>query len=307
LFPCRMTTLLRCVVACALIACVFSHAVLLDPRPLNTNPTTQQTCGVANYPANPVPVANWVAGETKTITWQLIASDGGTSFSGYLRADGKVPAGTQPQAASFTEVVFTGVPMDKGLTTYTTSFKVPDMTCAPACLFRVVSANWNSCAYVNITCATCPKPPPPPPVCKQASKATGLNFCLAVLDGKNVQVYADTSIATQDTDAETLYKQNIVKDTVFITNGTACQQAYREYVCKDLLVPCPGSGQRISSIANCQATCQNLISKDVCNLNPLHKDLFDCSKEEACLNESGAASLVASLAGLFAVFLALLL
>ena len=54
---------MRCVLLCSLLACVLGHAVLRDPTPLNTNPTTAQPCGAA-IPTNAVPAVTWKAGST---------------------------------------------------------------------------------------------------------------------------------------------------------------------------------------------------------------------------------------------------
>jgi len=209
-------------------------------------------------------------------------------------------------AGDFTTPIFTGK-MDNGLSKYSYTFTVPaDLRCDPICLFRVYTeTGWNSCTYVNVTCSGCPAPAPPPPKKVDANTAGGLDFCVGEVDDTLVYVPQDTSVATLDSNAEGAYQKNYMNPKVFLSNSSQCGATYKQFVCRDNLVPVAGSDDTISSMANCDKTCDNL--NTVCELNSLHAALYDCKTYPKCLGESGASVLAVSVSMAVAAFLALLL
>lgn len=280
----------------ALVACALGHGVMTIPNPLNPNPTTSQPCGVAALPTSPKPSATWPIGQTVTVGWHLIATDGGTSVSGVFD-----PTGTEVFTASNTNLVtgFTGL-ATPALGYFNQTFTVPNVDCSGApggvCLFRMASnTNWNSCTYVNVTnCNDCPPPPPPSPVCTPANGNMG--FCFDTTPTSQIQVYilpgqSPTQIIA---DIQQVYYANLNNTNVFENgNDTACHDAYRKFLCALDLPPCPGSGSTNAVGGACKTMCQNAL--DACVINPKHDALYDCTSLPDCqTTTSSAPALVAS-------------
>jgi hypothetical protein len=171
-------SLLFVAVALALVAGVYGHARLLSPVPWNRNPSTNSPCGGATKLAS---TATWVQGSTVTIQWQLIAGDGagpcvcvcvcGGCARGRRLTTAVVSGGlgsvsitldtlgtSNPvgSAGSQTPVTFSPATTAGNLATYSYSFTVPvGVTCpSSGCTIQVTSANWFSCATVNIVSAS---------------------------------------------------------------------------------------------------------------------------------------------------------
>lgn len=148
---------LRCILVATLIASVLGHGVMIKPVPFNTNPTTQAPCGVAKVPS-PASSATWGVGTQVTVTWSLIAGDGGNSVEGKIDLSGKyfiylfiviffhyliIVSGQGTSAAAFTTSVWelSDFPIGPNLQQYSHTFTVPAISCASSpgglCLLRV--------------------------------------------------------------------------------------------------------------------------------------------------------------------------
>lgn len=278
---------------CALVACALGHGVMTIPTPLNTNPTTQNPCGVANLPQAPVASATWAIGQTVTAGWHLIAGDGGTTVTGVFD-----PTGTEVFTTANAQLVtgFDGL-ATPSLGFYNQTFTVPNVDCSAApgkvCLFRMASnTGWNSCTYVNVTnCPECPPPPPPTPKCTQVADNT-LSFCFGTQD-LNKQVYILPTDSATDIQAnlKQVFYANLNNTNVFLNgNDTACRQAYLTFLCALDLPPCPGSNDPIAVGSACKTMCQTAM--DECQLNPKHEALYDCTALPDCQTVGSSASAI---------------
>jgi len=269
------------VVSCFVVS-VLGHAVMRDPTPLNPNPTTSQPCGVTALPTGPTAGAMWAAGNSYSIVWQLIATDGGTMVYGAFD-----PTGTGATDSSFSVSAWTTpFQMNNGLATYTYTFQMPSgVTCTGPnglCLFRMYTdTNWNSCLFVNVTnCADCPQPPTPPPVCKTA---TDLTFCTAS-NNKGVYIPSDESPDVIDATLRNVFWANINNTRVF-ADGTSetCRSDYLNFLCALDLPPCPGSNETVAVGAACHGMCVQATT--ACQLTTIHENLYNCSSYPLCPGE----------------------
>jgi len=295
-----MNSLLRCLLVCAMAACVLGHAVMRVPVPLNPNPTTSQPCGVSTYPTTPQPGATWAVGSTQTIQWQLIATDGGTTVSGAFDETGVGATSTSFTTPAWT----TPFQMNNGLTTYEYTFTVPaGVKCTASnglCLFRMYTdRSWNSCLYVNITnCPTCPVPTPHPPVCTPTTGDT-ISFCNSIGD-RDVYIAADANPQVVDVETQAAFWSSINNVNVFANgNSTTCRNDYLTYMCALNLPPCLGNGETVAVGSACHSMCETAMT--ACQLTTIHAALYNCSALPLCLGEKvGAAASVAFSAALLA-------
>jgi len=292
-----METIIRAlIVASILVASVTSHAILVNPSPLNPNPTQASPCGVSTMP-NPMtsaPSANWNAGSSVTITWRLVASDGGNAVTGWIDPNG---------GTNFTVQAFPSTSHGTATgTNYPIAFTVPtSIKSCPngVCTFQVKSnsANpWVSCSMVNITeCNGCPEPTPAPAVCKQSGK---LNFCTD-MSNRNVYVPASADPLVLDNLAKTTFNNYIVNPNVFGNNNTECRQKYKTFLCASNLPPCAGAKQTLAEGAACHGMCTSTM--DTCKLTESHKALYDCEALPQCNGEGNSCSLLSAATAVSAV------
>jgi len=292
---------LRCILVASLIAVVLGHGVMISPLPLNNNPTTQQYCGVSQYPSAPTSAVTWYGGTQVVVKWELIAGDGGNSVDGYF----KTTSGDPTSADSFDTKVFSGMPIGPTVgDTYTYAASIPKgVKCANnngLCLFRMVTnTGWNSCTYVNVSdcvgCNTTSKLELP--VCK---KANTLNFCN---DQSNDYVYidADADPTIVANGAKQAFEFNL-NDTLVFTNGnsTSCQRSYQKFICGLSLPPCPGSGSTTPISDACRANCEKVVQE--CGLTDFHQNLYVCSNYPLCPGESSASMVPVGLLAVVASF-----
>jgi len=271
-------------------ALVHGHAVLLSPVPFNTNPTTTPKCGVAALTTAMTSTAqdDWVAGKETSVTWHLVAGDGGGNVYGAID-----PLG----GTDFT------VPLNFTLNTsgsnvyYTINFIVPAVSCANSptklCTVRFyTSSNWNSCTAVSITpkdCTDCEAPPPPKLNCV-AVKQGSLSLCP---DVTAAQVRGSASPTDINTELVTAYNTNLDNTNVFVIPNTsvtgACKSAYKQLLCALDLPPCNvTTGELIASSQACRAQCRNAM--DLCGIQPAHISLYDCNSYPLCPGESDDVS-----------------
>lgn len=279
----------------ALIACVLGHAVIRTPVPLNPNPTTSRPCGVTTLPANPTPAAQWAVGTTQSVTWDLVANDGGTRTTA---AFDLTATGTLNAFAAGTATPVGGT-FNVAQKISTFSFTIPDVTATSASglvLFRMVSnTNWNSCLYVNVTKTVSPAPKAPEPVCKTV---TNLALC-NMSNSQQVYVAADATPASIDAQTNQVYVANLNLTTVFTNGANAdCQALYRNFLCAINLPACPAADGTQPAGFGCLEKCQETMK--TCGLTDIHADLYDCTTYPACSKSSPASIMIASLT--FVVF-----
>jgi len=261
---------------------VQAHAVLQQPTPFNTNPSTTAPCGVGSVSESmkSTASASWVAGSTVTIEWHLIAGDGGGNLYGAFDPDG---------GTNFTVPAWTDTFPTKGAGVfYNKTFTVPEtLTCANSptklCTLRVyTSSNWNSCTMVDIVapdCSACPTPAPPQLQC--TTLTTAVSFCPST----NVMIANGSS--PQDINAELIssFNANRANPNVFSNgNSSACMSSYQTLLCSLSLPSCdPSSGKIEESSQACQAQCEQTMSD--CGIVPAHVDLYPCSSYPLCVGE----------------------
>jgi len=206
-----------------------------------------------------VAAATWKIGTQVTINWQVVASDGAGGVT--LQID---PTG----GTNFAPTTYAlGSPMAVG--SYNFAFTVPNIQCTGAgglCTITVFStSNWFSCSSVAIVAATAPAPPPPAPTC---ALATNLAYC-SIRNNINVTLTPGQTAANLDSAAVSTFKGNINNTAVFLNGGDpACQQAYKLFLCFNVLTACGVNGA-------CRYLCQDAMTK--CQLTQAHTGLYNCS------------------------------
>lgn len=265
---------------CILVA-VHGHAVLRDPIPFNTNPTTTRFCGVNPITDNmkSTPQAIWQVGTTVTITWQVVAGDGAGPVIGGLDTKGGTNFSTPLWNGGFT-TTSTG--------TFKQSFTVPPVSCtAPNfCTFGISSSGWYSCSTVSVVNAAVPRQPPTAPQCKAISGRT--SFC-----GATGSVLVSNGADPDDVDAElaSVYSANLGNNKVFngAVTSSACTSSYKTLLCSVSLTPCdPATSQAITATEACHGQCQQTM--DDCGIVQAHIDLYPCSTYPLCPGESAGGS-----------------
>jgi hypothetical protein len=270
---------MRCSVAIlfAFVLCIRAHAVLRDPLPFNTNPTTAAPCGVNAITdgMKSTPAATWYAGKPATIVWNLVASDGGgpvhAKFDPSGGVDFTVDAWTVDLETSGSNKI------------YNKTFIVPaDLNCDASptklCTFRVYSSsNWNSCTMVKICSTDCDAPPSPPKICTKVTSP--LTFCLNTTAASLSEGYGPKDI---DQELSAIYTMNLGNKNVFSTpTNKDCPALYKDLLCGINLPPCDAPSGTVA----CKSQCQKAMK--ACGLTELHKDLYNC---DALPNCNGAAS-----------------
>lgn len=279
---------MRCsvlVVVLALVLGASAHAVLRYPVPFNTNPTTQGPCGVSAITDGmaSTPMVTWTANKLATITWNLVASDGGGNLVGAFDPLGGTKFTVDAWTAPF--------PTAGSGVFYNKTFTVPaDLDCDKSptklCTFRVASNNWNSCTMVKICTATnCVAPPPPPKQCKAIVKP--LNFCPAQSGAAISEGYSPNDI---DAELNATFSLNLGNPNVFATpNGPNCRTLYKDFLCASSLPPCnPSTGAIDKSAQACKQKCQKTMK--ACSLTTIHANLYDCNTLPNCAGQSGGAN-----------------
>jgi len=244
--------LLACFFACAL-----GHAKLVTPLAWNANPSKTSPCGGGTAPT--VEAASWDQGSTQTVTWTVVAGDGAGQLNLYFD-----PAGT----TTFTGAAIPlGAPANVG--TYEYTFTVPTtLVCTgpgSLCTAQVNSSSgWFACSSVKILAANTPPVPPPPPVC---TIPTELVFCLS-RNRHNIQIPAGQKPNAVDKSISGTYAQNVKNVNVFANgNDTACQNAYKEFLCSSGLPAC-------GTTTACKSLCRDALQ--TCGIQPSHADLYKC-------------------------------
>jgi len=292
----------------AITASVSGHAVLKDPSPWNTQPSTTKSCGIAAN-ANPTAVAaaTWEVGSQVNVLWQLIAGDGAGEVNILIDTTGSTaPDPTQDTTIS----VASFASSSNDLRVYNQPITVPKVAncTGPSglCTLQVHSPNWWSCAYINITdCPGCPIPPPPPPKCTPLG--TQLNFCTQK-KGQSALLPVGKNPVSLDAQTQSTFLAYVNNPNVFGNNNTQCKQAFSNFLC-DVNFPKCGTGVNGHAITGqpCHASCQSTMA--TCNLQPAHAALYDCSDAVAyplCQDESAASSVVVGLVAVVFAFVALL-
>jgi hypothetical protein len=273
-------SLLFVAVALALVAGVYGHARLLSPVPWNRNPSTNSPCGGATKLAS---TATWVQGSTVTIQWQLIAGDGAGSVSITLDTLGTSnPVGS---AGSQTPVTFSPATTAGNLATYSYSFTVPvGVTCpSSGCTIQVTSANWFSCATVNIVSASAAAASSNTALATSCVQATGLSFC-SMMNGYKVIVPTSANLAELDTQATNAWNNNLDSSLVFVNpTSSACAAEYKSFLCFNTFPLC-GTNNGV-----CQDACNNVVS--ACGLQASHANLYNCGTyaTSSCTNAASVA------------------
>lgn len=257
-----------------MIATVLGHAVLITPPAMNSNPTTLQVCGVTTTPDATTSVpALWKVGSTVTVSWRLVAGDGGNAVDAFLSLNG----GALKTDSNFTVTLTKGAAIGTQTgVNYDVSFVVPDVKCNPLCTFRVNSnTNWNSCAYVNITkCADCPPPPPPQPKCTTVTAP--LDFCKSK-NGQRVLINQGSSAAAANAEAKNAMTAYLANPLVFFNGASqVCKDLFSEFICGVNLPPCAGSEGGVAVGTVCRTQCKKVMAPTACNLTEYHKSLYDC-------------------------------
>jgi len=261
--------LVTCIVACAL-----GHAKLVSPLAWNANPSKASPCGGGAAPT--VEAETWDQGSQQTITWTVVAGDGAGQVNLYFDT-----AGT----TTFTGAAIPlGAPSSVG--TYQYTFTVPNVVCTGQpgglCTAQVNSSSgWFACSTVKILAANTPPVPPPPPVC---TTPTELVFCLQ-RNRHNVQIPAGQKPNAVDKAISSTYAQNVHNVNVFANgNDTACQDAYKDYLCHAGLPAC-------GATTACKPLCRDAMQ--ICGIQPSHADLYKCDQgpEDCSLGISFGVSL----------------
>jgi len=259
---------------------VSGHAVLRNPVPYNTNPTTAGPCGVASVTDSmkSTPMATWQRGQLATITWNLVASDGGGQVFGEFD-----PLG----GTSFTVKAWTDdFPTEGSNKFYNKTFAVPnDLDCSKSssgfCTLRVRSqSNWYSCTTVKVCGAECNAPPPPPEECTKVT--TPLTFCP---NSAGVAVAKGLSYSDVDASLKSVYTANLANANVFAKGKSSkCESEYKSLLCGLSLPECNPTSGAITGAA-CKDQCKSAM-KD-CSLMDAHKYLYDCDSLPPCKAGAG--------------------
>jgi hypothetical protein len=101
----------------AVVASVSAHAVLRDPVPWNTNPSTSNPCGGGTNTNTPVLTVKY--GQQVTLKWEVVAADGAGPVT--MTID---PAGGQNFGTTGVKVPLTGT-VPTGVALYTFSATIP--------------------------------------------------------------------------------------------------------------------------------------------------------------------------------------
>ena len=261
----------------AFVACALAHSVLQTPTPYNTNPTKTGLCGVNTItPAmRSTPSAVWSPGDTVSISWHLVASDGGGKVIGLFDPRG---------GTNFTVAAWTPFDTAGSNKFYTQTFKVPDnLDCSQSptklCTMRVYTdSGWVSCTTVNIsTCNPSCKAIPVTSTCTTLTTATP--FCNATV----ASVRQGATAADIDAELQSTWTTNRANPNVFTNgNSAACQASYKDFLCTSSLPPCDPTSGALTKQA-CRGQCRQTMED--CQVTEEHRSLYDCDSLPLCNGE----------------------
>lgn len=245
---------------------VNSHAVLMDPKPWNANPSTTRYCG-GGTPA--AVTGSYTEGTISTITWKVVAGDGAGAVSAYI-STATASSSFNPNTVSSTTTKLTLVGSTPTTTgTFRFNMTVPTgLTCPQSgCTLQVGTTSWMSCATVNITAK-------PTTILTTAGCTTASNLVTCnQLNGKSLANQA-TSFSDVDSSVALTLLQDLPNKNVFTVgnNSAACNSAYTTYLCAKNFPVC---GATTTNQGACNSRCNAV--RSACVINETHTGLFPCN------------------------------
>jgi hypothetical protein len=264
----------------AFVAQISGHARLVIPAAYNPNPSQAAPCGVSSITSAMASTAQatWLDDQNVTITWDLIAADGGGNLLGFFDPLGGTDFSVPAWSFAF--------PTSGSNKIYNVTFTIPGgLNCSKSptglCTFQVHSNTWFSCSTVKICTSNCPVPTQPPASCKAVT--TPLAFCPSVAGVELAAAYDPSDI---DQDVASTYTANLANPGVFTTpNNSNCQALYKSFICSLNMPPCnPQTGVADSSGRACQSQCSQTMK--TCGLTPGEQNLYNCNNLPLCNGQS---------------------